>query len=119
MILGAVFDRLLQTKLLGQGINILDGQRAAAAAYNITNDPDPIDEVCDAEHFCGREFTFFLQHFNFMALASYGFELRQRTIQPEAVERFLRERLNHYEMDLPHRALFGDKPGTWPKQRQR
>ncbi len=117
MILGAVYNRLLQTKLTAQGINVLDGAIAAAAARDITNDPGPIREVCDAEHFCGREFMFFLRHFNFLALSSYGFELAGGTLQPETVERFLRERLNYFEMDLPHRALFGKKPGTWPRSR--
>lgn len=114
MILGAVYNRLLQTKLTEQGVDMRDTESAAATACEITIDPQPICEARNAEHFCGHEFMLFLHCFNFVALASYGFQLRRRTLQPEAIERFLRERLNYFEMDLPHKALFGNGAGTWP-----
>ena len=49
-----------------------------------------------------------------LVLRSYGFELRRPDFQPEVVERFLRERMKHFELDLPHKPLFGEPPGDWP-----
>ena len=55
-----------------------------------------------------------MQIHGLIVLQSYGFELRRPNFRPEVVERFLRERMNHFELDLPHRPLFGEPPGDWP-----
>lgn len=49
-----------------------------------------------------------------VVLESYGFELRRRQFKPEVLEGFLRERMKHFELDLPHKPLFGEPPGNWP-----
>jgi len=47
-------------------------------------------------------------------LASWGFEFRTGSMDVGGLERFLRERFPVYEVDLPHKPMFGDPPGDWP-----
>ena len=51
---------------------------------------------------------------NVTALQSYGFQPRRPDFHPDVVERFLRDRMRHFELDLPHVPLFGTPPGDWP-----
>ena len=52
-----------------------------------------------------------------IVLKTYGFECRRSDLRPEIVEKFLRERMKHYEFDFPHQPLFGEPPGNWPNIR--
>ncbi|RQW81373.1 MAG: hypothetical protein EHM14_01080 [Methanothrix sp.] len=75
------------------------------------------DFECPTNLFLGDEFDEHIKIYNFTCLRTYGFELRQGTISPEiadSIERFLRDRMNHFRLDLPHNPLFGKPPGEWP-----
>jgi hypothetical protein len=115
MILGAVFNYLLQAELQKRGVDISNGQRSAAIAKELSEDSSLVFETCDADELCGDRFIQFLYTFNMVALASYGFELRRRTFDPGVVEKFLRERLGHFSLDVQHDPLFGAPPGDWPE----
>jgi hypothetical protein len=52
--------------------------------------------------------------FDMSCLASYGFECRRSDYDSRAVKTFLRERMRHYDLDLPHQLLFGKPLGYWP-----
>jgi hypothetical protein len=52
--------------------------------------------------------------FDITCLSTYGFECRRVDYDPAAVRSFLRHRMRHYDLDLPHRPLFGKPPGEWP-----
>lgn len=52
---------------------------------------------------------------NASSLTSYGFQPRRSDFRPEIVERFLRERMRHFELDIPHHPLFGVPSGEWPE----
>jgi hypothetical protein len=41
--------------------------------------------------------------------------LRRPDVEPRAIRAFLRDRMHHYDLDLPHRPLFGTPPGDWPE----
>jgi hypothetical protein len=56
-----------------------------------------------------------LRVFDLNCLMTYGFECRRSDYSPEAVRRFLRTRMRHYDLDLPHNPLFGKPPGDWPE----
>jgi hypothetical protein len=76
------------------------------------------DVVYPTNLFLGDEFEGHINAFNFTCLRTYGFELRQSTITPkiaDSIERFLRDRMNHFKLDIPHDPLFGKPPGEWPK----
>ncbi|MBK8092970.1 MAG: hypothetical protein IPK32_13535 [Verrucomicrobiaceae bacterium] len=47
-------------------------------------------------------------------LQRYGFILRNRRVKPEVVEKFLRERMMHFQLDIPHAPMFGNPLGSWP-----
>jgi hypothetical protein len=55
-----------------------------------------------------------LMIFDMSCLASYGFEGRRSDYDPKAVRNFLRDRMRHYDLDLPHQPLFGKPLGDWP-----
>jgi len=78
----------------------------------------PQSVVYPSSLFLGDEFEKNIKIFNLTCLRTYGFELRQSTITPKiegSIERFLRERMNHFNLDIPHDPLFGKPPGEWPK----
>ncbi|WP_397381355.1 hypothetical protein [Prosthecobacter sp.] len=47
-------------------------------------------------------------------LQRYGFEMRNNRVKTEVVERFLRERMMHFTLDIPHLPMFGEPQGSWP-----
>lgn len=74
------------------------------------------DTVYPSRRFLGEDMIFQIQVMHgITALKTYGFELRRRDFKPEVVEKFLRERMKHFDFDLPHNPLFGEPPGDWPR----
>jgi hypothetical protein len=71
--------------------------------------------VYPARRFLARDLDLHVRVHALTALPSYGFRLRRRDVKPEVVERLLRERLRHYDLDLPHEPMFGEPPGAWPE----
>lgn len=51
-----------------------------------------------------------------IALQTYGFSPRRNDFDTAVVEKFLRERMRHFDFDLPHEPIFGDPPGNWPTE---
>lgn len=58
---------------------------------------------------------FQIQMHSILALNTYGFKPRRKDFKPEVVEKFLRERMRHFDFDIPHESLFGEPTGNWPK----
>jgi hypothetical protein len=73
------------------------------------------DRIFPAARFTGERIDEMMFGFELAALAGLGFVIRDPALGREQVRRFLRERMNFYEFDLPHPALFADPPGDWPK----
>ena len=73
------------------------------------------DIVYPPDRFSDTDMDNHLNVHNITVLKSYGFELRRKELNPEVVEKFLRERMKHFDFDLPHDPLFGEPPGHWPK----
>jgi hypothetical protein len=55
-----------------------------------------------------------LRIFDATVLMSHGFHCRRSDYKHEAVRNFLRNRMRHYDLDIPHQPLFGKPPGNWP-----
>lgn len=87
------------------------------------SDRELLNEVEKAIHgvvypiswFLGQEFDLQIDIFNVTCLHNYGFRFRKRGYNRSQVERFLRERMRHFDFDFPHKPLFGDPPGDWPQ----
>lgn len=75
----------------------------------ITQSPEVPSFFTDTSHI-----TTALRTFDIISLRTYGFELRRPDYHYEAVQHFLRQRMKHYDLDLPHQPLFGKPPGRWP-----
>lgn len=70
--------------------------------------------VLPCSEFLGEVFERQLGVDQMAMLKGYGFVPRRRYVGLGVIERFLRERMRHFDFDLPHAALFGRPPGSWP-----
>lgn len=72
------------------------------------------DCVFPSELFMSKRVRF-IENTAFLAcLESYGFAPRPGRIDDDAMLRFMKDRLNFFELDLPHVPMFGNPPGDWP-----
>ena len=67
-----------------------------------------------AADFSGQEFEMHFRGHAITCLQAYGFEYRNRRMNDQAVEKFLRERMRDFVLDIPHAPMFGRPPGDWP-----
>lgn len=112
MILAAIFNVVLNLEMRDAGVDYTDQQYAEQFMRDLAQKER--HTVYSAELFLGDEFDRALITFQFTALLTWGFHPRARLLSPTVVEWFLRERMRHFDYDLPHHALFGDPPGDWP-----
>jgi hypothetical protein len=111
VILSAVINCMLNW----QAQRHLDLRDAGDRARLPTMANDLNDTVYPAWRFTQEEMDRAVAGHNMAVLLRYGFEPRRADFQPKTVEKFLRERMRHFEADLPHEPLFGDPPGSWPE----
>ena len=89
--------------------------------YRSGSDPSP-QEMMDAAAgrvfptalFLGEKFDLMMILMETSCLATLGFEMRNPKVDPQALHRFLLERIDFYSHDLPHQPLFGEPLGDWP-----
>ena len=70
--------------------------------------------VLPAAEFSGRQFELHFTGHALSCLRAYGFECRNPRINDATVEKFLRQRMRHFDLDIPHTPMFGRPPGDWP-----
>jgi hypothetical protein len=73
-----------------------------------------LNVVLPAADFSGQEFEMHFRGHAMTCLQAYGFEYRNRRMNDQAIEKFLRERMRHFDLDIPHAPMFGRPPGGWP-----
>lgn len=109
-ILAAVLNYMLNRE--GQGLGF--GWRAE----DVSRRQKLIDELPNvllpAPEFSGREFEMHFSGHAMTCLQAYGFEPRNRRVNDATIEKFLRDRMRHFELDIPHAPMFGRPPGDWP-----
>lgn len=115
LILSTIHNCIMDWKVneLGSPLYIVDDREAVKEVLNHLQ-----GIVYPTNLFLGDEFEAHIKAFNFICLKTYGFELRQIAITPKMannIEGFLRDRMNHFKLDMPHNPLFGKPPGEWPK----
>ena len=73
-----------------------------------------LDVVISVADFSGQDFEMHFRGHALTCLQAYGFAYRNRRMNDQAVEKFLRERMRHFDLDIPHAPMFGRPPGDWP-----
>jgi hypothetical protein len=111
VIVGAIFNCMLNWKAHELGIKLPDEKERQSV---IELQELLSDALYPTGQFLGKDFDFQIKFHSLLALKSYGFELRRMDFNPEIVEKFLRERMKHFDFDISHRSLFGEPPGDWP-----
>lgn len=111
VILGGMMN--LMINLLGKNSGIVPSNPAAAKRLMAMQERLP-ETVLPVEEFLGDELDMFINIFNLSCLKTYGFTPRRPDLNPEVVEKFLRERMRHFDFDFGHAPLFGEPPGEWP-----
>jgi len=111
-ILAAIFNLMLHLKNqeLGNSLRTReDWERSKQTMKQLKGTLYPADKFLTKDmefHFTGHALT---------CILPYGFENRVPAISSENVIKFLRERMRHFDLDIPHTPMFGRPPGDWPK----
>ena len=111
VIVGAIFNCMLNWKARELGMKLPDEKerQKLVELQELVS-----DAVYPTEQFLGEDFDLQIKFHSLLALKSYGFEMRRMDFKPKVVEKFLRERMKHFDFDISHRLLFGEPPGDWP-----
>jgi hypothetical protein len=110
VIASAIFNCMLNWRMRELGLVRTEDQQRFPELQNMLR-----DVVYPTSRFLGEDMDSHIQIHCVTALNTYGFELRRRDFKPDVVEKFLRERMRHFDFDLPHSPLFGEPPGNWPR----
>jgi hypothetical protein len=111
LIISAVLNCMLTWKAHSRGLDL----RFSEPREHLLELSEGLEDTCyPAWRFEKEEMDRMIATHNMTALVSYGFQPRRADFRAEVIERFLRERMNHFEFDLPHKPLFGEPPGDWP-----
>jgi hypothetical protein len=114
-ILAAVFNLRLNLEMRRLGLDIMDGMQnrdtVKMVSEIVEHSVEPAERIIEAQAEMVR--MFFVS--DATCLRTYGFELRRPDVRPEVLQRFLRERMRHYDLDVEHSNLFGDPLGEWPR----
>lgn len=113
MLIAVIYNVILNVYLQENGIDLLNKKAAEKAMRDFMG--RQITDVYPAALFLGEEFERCLKTFQMTVLVTWGFHPRARLLKPDVVEKFLRERMRHFDLDFPHRPLFGDELGEWPE----
>lgn len=110
-ILSAIFNRLMHLEGLRRGIDL--GTKEGQELYQTLQD-QVNDVTFPASVFDGSEWEMSFTMHAITCLATYGFEPRTAVMHPDLAVKFLRERMRHFELDIPHQPMFENPLGDWP-----
>jgi hypothetical protein len=110
-ILSAIYNRLLMLESTRRGIDL--GTEEGREAHKELAD-EPMTITFPATEFDGREWEFSFKMHAITCLGRYGFEQRTRAVKPDAIVRFLRDRMRHFDLDIPHEPMFRSPDVPWP-----
>ncbi|MGH8095001.1 MAG: hypothetical protein ACREIF_16265 [Chthoniobacterales bacterium] len=111
-ILSAVFNHLMRLESIQRNIDL--GTNEGQTAYKRLAD-EVKDLSFSASDFDGPEWEFAFTMHAVTCLARYGFEQRTAAMRPELAVNFLRDRMRHFDLDIPHQPMFGLPLGDWPE----
>lgn len=110
-ILSAIYNRVLMLESARRGIDLAteDGRDAHKSLSK-----EVMTGTFSPESFDGEEWDMAFKMHAITCLATYGFEPRSSAVRPNAIVAFLRERMRHFELDIPHKPMFERPCGPWP-----
>jgi hypothetical protein len=110
-ILSAILNRLLMLESAKRGIDLAtkEGRNAQIALMK-----EPFTGTFPESEFDGPEWEIAFKGHAITCLRTYGFEERSAAVRPDAVVKFLRERMKHFDLDIPHQPMFEKPLGDWP-----
>jgi len=112
-ILGAIFNFMLNHKLREMG-NTLRTKEEFEKSKQVPKQLRGI--VLPVEKFLTTEMEFMFTNHAMTCLGRYGFEERAGVgLASAPVIKFLRERMRHFDLDIPHPPMFGRPPSGWPE----
>jgi hypothetical protein len=110
-ILSAIYNRLLTLESKRRGID-LHTHEGREAHKNLSK--EILNSTFPPEDFDGAEWELALKMHAITCLGTYGFEHRSGAVSPDAIIAFLRDRMRHFDFDVPHEPMFGPPYGPWP-----
>jgi hypothetical protein len=111
-ILSAIYNRLLHLEGARREID-LHTHEGRESHKNLSK--EIMTAIFPASAFDGPEWEFAFKMHAITCLGSYGFEHRTSAISPDAIVAFLRDRMRHFELDVPHKPMFARPCGPWPE----
>jgi hypothetical protein len=111
-ILSAIYNRLLQLESARRELD-LHTHEGREAHKNLSK--EIMTAIFPASAFDGPEWEFAFKMHAITCLGTYGFEHRTSAISPDAIVGFLRDRMRHFELDVPHEPMFARPCGPWPE----
>jgi len=114
IILTAILNCMLNFKAQEMGLN-LDEMRTEEGRARFLELSNMLKNTVYPTRRFLEEIDKQIKFHSILALGTYGFLVRRRDFKPEVVEKFLRERMRHFDFDLSHKPLFSEPPGDWPE----
>jgi hypothetical protein len=110
-ILSAIYNRLLMLESTRRGIDL---NTEAGREAHVGLSKESFTATYPAEAFDGVEWDFAFKMHAITCLGTYGFEQRSRAVSPDAIVAFLRGRMRHFDLDIPHDPMFARPCAPWP-----
>jgi hypothetical protein len=110
-ILAAVLNLMLNQKLRDTG-NTLRTREEFERSKQLPNQLR--GSVYPVELFLTEELDFMFVNHALTCLRRHGFEERGFGLSTKPAIKFLRERMRHFDLDIPHPPMFGLPPNDWP-----
>jgi hypothetical protein len=111
-ILSAIYNRLLMLESRRRGVD-LGTHEGREALKNLSE--ELLTSTFPATDFDGPEWEMSFKMHAITCLARYGFEQRTRAVSPDAIVKFLRDRMRHFDLDIPHQPMFASPDVPWPE----
>jgi hypothetical protein len=110
-IIGAISNLMMNMEARRRGIEMhpKNETRVCAVTEELKSVVFPVD------FFLGQKLEFYYTLHLFTCMKQWGFESRGLGYDAKAVEKFMRERMKHFDIDIEHAPMFGRPPAWWPR----
>jgi hypothetical protein len=110
-IIGAISNAMLNLYARKRGIEMGPENEARVVALST----ELKDVLIPVECFLGEKFERYFTVHLFTCMKQWGFEGRGAGYEVKVIEKFMRERMKHFDTDVEHAPMFVRPPSWWPK----